>query len=150
MLLGCQPECPSQVGHGAFSAFDSQTRVFSGYKSCYSESYSHSNLPIYSLCSLINDSMALPDFAGSWSNFAHYDPTRHIGTIFPNKSVQLSQLLSSIDSDIVLGDLATLVSHRGFVFFKIRTLTLSHRSRSPASPDSLQKSQQPQIYIDTL
>ncbi|PPR05013.1 hypothetical protein CVT24_010206 [Panaeolus cyanescens] len=73
--------------------------------------------------------MALPDFSGSLSNYAHHDLTRHIGTIFPDKSVQLSQLLSEGNSDILLRDLATLVSHRGVVFFKDQDLTIEQQKQ---------------------
>ncbi|KAJ6552066.1 hypothetical protein DFH09DRAFT_601285 [Mycena vulgaris] len=54
---------------------------------------------------------------GSLSVFDSYDKTPHIGTRFPNKSVQLSGILAAPNSDELLKDLATLVSHRGVVFF---------------------------------
>ncbi|KAK7039400.1 taurine catabolism dioxygenase [Favolaschia claudopus] len=54
---------------------------------------------------------------GSLSVFDSYDETPHIGTRFPSKSVQLSRLLEAPNSDELLKDLATLVSHRGVVFF---------------------------------
>ncbi|KAJ6632441.1 hypothetical protein B0H10DRAFT_1977340 [Mycena sp. CBHHK59/15] len=54
---------------------------------------------------------------GSLSVYDSYDETPHIGTRFPNKSVQLSKILSAPNSDELLKDLATLVSHRGVVFF---------------------------------
>lgn len=56
-------------------------------------------------------------FTGSLSAYESYDETTHIGTRFPNKSVQLSQLLNAPNSDELIKDLATLVSHRGVVFF---------------------------------
>lgn len=57
---------------------------------------------------------------GSLSAFESYDETPHIGrfgTRFSNKSVQLSRLLTAPNSDELIKDLATLVSHRGVVFF---------------------------------
>ncbi|KAJ7472035.1 hypothetical protein FB451DRAFT_1134900 [Mycena latifolia] len=54
---------------------------------------------------------------GSLSVFDSYDETPHIGTRFPNKSVQLSRIFTAPNSDELLKDLATLVSHRGVVFF---------------------------------
>lgn len=54
---------------------------------------------------------------GSLSVYDSYDETPHIGTRFPNKSVQLSRILAAPNSDELLKDLATLVSHRGVVFF---------------------------------
>ncbi|KAJ6558282.1 hypothetical protein B0H19DRAFT_1150666 [Mycena capillaripes] len=54
---------------------------------------------------------------GSLSVYDSYDETPHIGTRFPNKSVQLSHILAAPNSDELLKDLATLVSHRGVVFF---------------------------------
>ncbi|KAJ7853707.1 hypothetical protein B0H14DRAFT_781406 [Mycena olivaceomarginata] len=54
---------------------------------------------------------------GSLSVYDSYDETPHIGTRFPSKSVQLSAILAAPNSDELLKDLATLVSHRGVVFF---------------------------------
>ncbi|KAJ7641602.1 hypothetical protein FB45DRAFT_1125527 [Roridomyces roridus] len=54
---------------------------------------------------------------GSLSVYDSYDERPHIGTRFPSKSVQLSELLAAPNSDELLKDLATLVSHRGVVFF---------------------------------
>ncbi|KAJ6516852.1 hypothetical protein C8R47DRAFT_1088518 [Mycena vitilis] len=54
---------------------------------------------------------------GSLSVHDSRDETPHIGTRFPNKSVQLSRILAAPNSDELLKDLATLVSHRGVVFF---------------------------------
>ncbi|KAF4622340.1 hypothetical protein D9613_009292 [Agrocybe pediades] len=71
--------------------------------------------------------MALPSFLGSLSNYENYDATRHIGTVFSDKSVQLSQLLSGPSSDQVIKDLATLISHRGVVFFKDQDLTIEQQ-----------------------
>ena len=57
------------------------------------------------------------------SNFENYDLTSPIGTIFPDTSVQLSELLSAPNSDQLIKDLAVLVSHRGVVFFKDQNIT---------------------------
>jgi Taurine catabolism dioxygenase TauD, TfdA family len=54
---------------------------------------------------------------GSLSSFRSYDETSHIGTRFPDSSVQLSKLLKAENTDELIRDLATLVSHRGVVFF---------------------------------
>ncbi|KAJ7865295.1 taurine catabolism dioxygenase [Mycena olivaceomarginata] len=54
---------------------------------------------------------------GSLQTFEFRHETPHIGTRFP-KSVQLSQVLTSPNSDLMLKDLATFVSHRGVVFFE--------------------------------
>ncbi|EGN97587.1 hypothetical protein SERLA73DRAFT_184347 [Serpula lacrymans var. lacrymans S7.3] len=54
---------------------------------------------------------------GSLGDFESYDETLHIGTRFPNKNVQLSKLLAAPNSEELIKDLATLVSHRGVVFF---------------------------------
>ena len=58
-----------------------------------------------------------PSLLGSLSAFESYSTTTHIGTTFPNTSVQLSKLLTDPNSDELIKDLATLVSHRGVVFF---------------------------------
>jgi len=71
--------------------------------------------------------MTLPSFTGSLTNFENYDATRHIGTIFPNKDVQISELLSAKNSDELIKDLATLVSHRGVVFFKDQDLNITQQ-----------------------
>ncbi|KAJ7773654.1 taurine catabolism dioxygenase [Mycena maculata] len=54
---------------------------------------------------------------GSLSVYNSYDETPHIGTRFPSKSMQLSRILTAPNSDELLKDLATLVAHRGVVFF---------------------------------
>ena len=56
---------------------------------------------------------------GSLASYTHYDSTVHIGTHFPEgqNSLRLSQILTSENSDALIKDLATLVSHRGVVFF---------------------------------
>jgi len=71
--------------------------------------------------------MALPSFLGSLSNYKTYDSTRHIGTVFPDQSVQLSELLTGPNSDQVIKDLATLISHRGVVFFKEQNLNVEQQ-----------------------
>ncbi|KAG7453065.1 taurine catabolism dioxygenase [Guyanagaster necrorhizus] len=64
------------------------------------------------------------DIFGSLSAFPHYDETTHIGTRFPSKATQLSSFLSS---DELLKDLATLVSHRGVVFFLDQDITIDQQ-----------------------
>ncbi|KAJ7689024.1 hypothetical protein B0H17DRAFT_1202628 [Mycena rosella] len=54
---------------------------------------------------------------GSLSVYDSNDETPHVGTRFPDKSVQLTRILAAPNSDELLKDLATLVSHRGVVFF---------------------------------
>ena len=61
--------------------------------------------------------MAAHSLLGSLSSFESYDNTPHIGTTFPDRSVQLARLLTANNSDELIKDLATLVSHRGVVFF---------------------------------
>ncbi|KAF9483699.1 taurine catabolism dioxygenase [Pholiota conissans] len=71
--------------------------------------------------------MSLPSFTGSLSNFEHYDSTRHIGTVFPDKKVQLSDLLKAPNADVLIKDLAVLVSQRGVVFFKDQNITIEEQ-----------------------
>ncbi|KAF8888440.1 hypothetical protein CPB84DRAFT_1786066 [Gymnopilus junonius] len=71
--------------------------------------------------------MAPPSFLGSLSSFESYDTTPHVGTTFPDKSVQLSKLLAAPDSDQLIKDLATLVSHRGVVFFTDQDLDIEQQ-----------------------
>lgn len=71
--------------------------------------------------------MSLPSFLGSLSNFENYDSTRHIGTVFPDKSVQLSELLVAPNSDLLIKDLAVLISHRGVVFFKDQNIGIEQQ-----------------------
>ncbi|PPR05023.1 hypothetical protein CVT24_010216 [Panaeolus cyanescens] len=66
-------------------------------------------------------------FLRSLSHFKHYDATPHIGTVFTDSNVQLSRLLSSVDSDNTIKDLAVLVSHRGVVFFKDQDLNIEQQ-----------------------
>ncbi|KAF7345899.1 Taurine catabolism dioxygenase [Mycena venus] len=60
---------------------------------------------------------------GPLKTFPSCDETPAIGTRFPS-TVQLSQILSSPNSDELLKDLATLVSHRGVVFFMDQDLDI--------------------------
>ncbi|KAF8579129.1 taurine catabolism dioxygenase [Ramaria rubella] len=62
---------------------------------------------------------------GSLSQFDSRDETPAIGTVFLSPSVQLSDILVRSDSDTLLRDLATLVSHRGVVFFKSQNLSVN-------------------------
>ncbi|KAJ7226980.1 hypothetical protein GGX14DRAFT_417796 [Mycena pura] len=64
---------------------------------------------------------------GSLSVFESHDVTPHIGTRFPNKSVQLSSILAAPNADELLKDLATLVSHRGVVFFSDQDITIDQQ-----------------------
>ncbi|KAH7921681.1 taurine catabolism dioxygenase [Leucogyrophana mollusca] len=60
---------------------------------------------------------------GSLADLGAYDLTTHIGTRFP-PSVQLSALLASPDK---LASLATLVSHRGVVFFAAQDIQIAQQ-----------------------
>ncbi|KAA1473286.1 taurine catabolism dioxygenase [Dentipellis sp. KUC8613] len=60
---------------------------------------------------------------GSLAAYHSYDKTPHVGTRFPDPSVQLSQWLKAENSDELIRDLAKLVSHRGVVFFSNQDLT---------------------------
>jgi hypothetical protein len=60
---------------------------------------------------------------GSLSEFDSRDETPVIGTLFTRPHVQLSDILVHPNSDTLLCDLATLVSHRGVVFFKNQKLS---------------------------
>ncbi|THU75602.1 taurine catabolism dioxygenase, partial [Dendrothele bispora CBS 962.96] len=68
-----------------------------------------------------------PSFLGSLSSFSSYDETTHIGTRFPDKSVQLSKILTAENADELIKDLAKLVSHRGVVFFTDQDLTVDQQ-----------------------
>ncbi|KAG6906906.1 hypothetical protein DXG01_011461 [Tephrocybe rancida] len=68
-----------------------------------------------------------PSFLGSLTNLESFDNTPIIGTTFPNKSVQLSQLLSASNSDELIKDLSTLISHRGVVFFSEQDLSIEQQ-----------------------
>lgn len=73
--------------------------------------------------------MATTSFLGSLANFDHYDATPHIGTVFSSPSTQISQLLAAPNSDVFIKDLATLVSHRGVVFFKAQDLNIEQQKQ---------------------
>lgn len=62
---------------------------------------------------------------GSLSDFASRDETPAIGTLFTSPSNQLADILVHTNSDILLCDLAKLVSHRGVVFFKNQKLSVT-------------------------
>lgn len=64
---------------------------------------------------------------GSLSGFGPVDETTHIGTRFPDSKVQLSQLLKAPNSDELIKDLATLVSHRGVVFFTAQDIEIEQQ-----------------------
>ncbi|KAG6852453.1 hypothetical protein C0991_011819 [Blastosporella zonata] len=68
-----------------------------------------------------------PSLLGSLANLESFDTTPIIGTTFPDKAVQLSQLLRAPNSDVLIKDLATLVSHRGVVFFSDQDLTIQEQ-----------------------
>lgn len=67
------------------------------------------------------------DVLGSLSSFESYDETTHIGTRFPSPSTQLSEFLTAANADELVRDLATLVSHRGVVFFTNQNLTIEQQ-----------------------
>jgi len=73
--------------------------------------------------------MAAPNSSllGSLSVFHSVDETTHIGTRFPDKTVQLSKILTAHNSDELIKDLATLVSHRCVVFFVDQDLTIDQQ-----------------------
>ncbi|THH14663.1 hypothetical protein EW146_g5697 [Bondarzewia mesenterica] len=64
---------------------------------------------------------------GSLSVYESYEETTHIGTRFPNSAVQISQLLKASNSNELIKDLATLVSHRGVVFFSNQDITVEEQ-----------------------
>lgn len=68
-----------------------------------------------------------PSFLASLAQFESYDATPVIGTIFPNKTTQLSNLLEAPNADELIHDLAVLVSHRGVVFFKDQDITVEQQ-----------------------
>jgi hypothetical protein len=65
--------------------------------------------------------------SSSLDAYPHYDETPVIGTRFPDASVQLSAFLTASNSDELIKDLATLVSHRGVVFFTNQDLTITQQ-----------------------
>lgn len=66
---------------------------------------------------------------GSLSQFENRDETLHIGTRFSSTSTQLSQFLTASNSKDLITDLATLVSHRGVVFFTEQDITLAQQTQ---------------------
>ncbi|KDQ50323.1 hypothetical protein JAAARDRAFT_42210 [Jaapia argillacea MUCL 33604] len=68
-------------------------------------------------------------FLGSLSQYESLDLTTHIGTSFPNSSVQLSTILGSSNADEQIKDLATLVSQRGVVFFTKQNISLEQQKK---------------------
>ncbi|KAF9444322.1 taurine catabolism dioxygenase [Macrolepiota fuliginosa MF-IS2] len=74
-------------------------------------------------------SAAPSSLLSSLSQYESYDATPVIGTVFSNKSTQLSQLLEAPNADELLHDLAVLVSHRGVVFFKDQDITVEQQKR---------------------
>ncbi|KAF5347750.1 hypothetical protein D9756_010289 [Leucocoprinus leucothites] len=72
---------------------------------------------------------APPSFLASLAQYESYDATPVIGTVFSNKSTQLSELLEAPNADELLHDLAVLVSHRGVVFFKDQNITIEQQKR---------------------
>jgi hypothetical protein len=66
-------------------------------------------------------------YLGSLSAYECVDETTHIGTRFPSKTTQLSNFLTASNSDELITDLATLVSHRGVVFFAEQDITLEQQ-----------------------
>ncbi|KAF5391091.1 hypothetical protein D9757_003159 [Collybiopsis confluens] len=74
-------------------------------------------------------SLVSPDDAilGSWAQYPQYECEPHIGTHFNDPSVQLSAILKAPNADQLIKDLATLVSHRGVVFFSAQDLTVQEQ-----------------------
>ncbi|KZO95843.1 taurine catabolism dioxygenase [Calocera viscosa TUFC12733] len=66
---------------------------------------------------------------GSLATFVSYDLTPHIGTHFPDPLVQLSSFLTEDRSSDLIRDLATLVSHRGVVFFTNQDVTVEQQKQ---------------------
>lgn len=64
---------------------------------------------------------------GSLVQFPHYECEPHIGTHFNDPSTQLSDFLKAPNSDELIKDLATLVSHRGVVFFSAQDLMIEEQ-----------------------
>ncbi|TFK99627.1 taurine catabolism dioxygenase [Pterulicium gracile] len=59
---------------------------------------------------------------GSLAGYSSLDETAHVGTLFHD--LQVSTLLSAPDADQQIKDLATLISHRGVVFFKNQDISV--------------------------
>ena len=68
-----------------------------------------------------------PSLLGSLSSYPTVHLTPHVGTEFPSPNTQLSALLAAPNSDELIRDLATLVSHRGVVFFRAQDLTIGQQ-----------------------
>ncbi|EKM53412.1 uncharacterized protein PHACADRAFT_125125 [Phanerochaete carnosa HHB-10118-sp] len=69
-----------------------------------------------------------PSVYGSLNHFSPVDETAHIGTSFPETDdVRLSAWLAGDDADVLIRDLARLVSHRGVVFFKNQDITVEQQ-----------------------
>ncbi|KZT58951.1 taurine catabolism dioxygenase [Calocera cornea HHB12733] len=66
---------------------------------------------------------------GSLATFVSYDLTPHIGTSFPDPLIQLSSFLKDARSSELIKDLATLVSHRGVVFFTNQDLSIDQQKQ---------------------
>ncbi len=64
------------------------------------------------------------DVLGSLEEYTHYHSTPDIGTCFSSSDTQISSFL---DDDNKIKDLATLVSHRGVVFFTNQNITISQQ-----------------------
>ena len=69
----------------------------------------------------------IPSFLASLARYESYDATPVIGTVFPNKSIQLSGFLEASNADELIHDLAVLVSHRGVVFFRDQDITIEQQ-----------------------
>ncbi|KAG5643996.1 hypothetical protein DXG03_009286 [Asterophora parasitica] len=76
---------------------------------------------------MANVHTALPSILGSLRAFKSFDNTPIIGTTFPDKTTQLSQLLAAPNSDELIKDLSTLVAHRGVVFFSDQDLNIQQQ-----------------------
>lgn len=68
--------------------------------------------------------MTTNPFLGSLAQFKSYDETTHIGTRFPDESLQLSQILKAPNSDELIKDMAVLLSQRGVIFFTNQDMTI--------------------------
>jgi len=68
-----------------------------------------------------------PTTLGSLNAFPSRDETTHIGTCFPDKSVQLSKILRAPNSDELIKDLAILTSNRCVVWFRDQDITIEEQ-----------------------
>lgn len=87
---------------------------------------------VYSLQRACSSMSTRSSLLRSLKRFPSFDQTLHIGTCFPDKSVQLSSFLTSRNSDELLKDLASLTSHRGVVFFTDQDINI-HQQKQLAS-----------------